>query len=71
MPIHDILVDLPQVEIQNTDLVINVKSDETLLGTLSVSRGALDWRPSGFSYDAPFSISWERFNELMQEEGKR
>lgn len=69
---HQIIANLPVVEIINRDAEFKIYSGDNLLGTLYISRGSLAWRPSGYATENPFHISWERFNDLMrEEEGKR
>jgi hypothetical protein len=70
MPKHDVDVEIPQKAVLNTDVRFIVRSDGEKLGELLVSRGTLDWLPANFP-SPPFSLSWEKFNELMQQQGRR
>jgi hypothetical protein len=69
MAVHRVEVALPSTDIQNADLVINVWSDEELLGELRVSRGTIDWRPG--HHQTVFTMEWERFDGAMREHGRR
>lgn len=69
MPVHRVELELPRTDIQSTDMVVSVWSDEELLGELRVSRGTIDWRPGRHSQ--PLVMEWERFDELMREHGRR
>ena len=69
MPVHRVELALPATDIQNTDVTINVWSDEELLGELRVSRGTIDWRPGRHHYI--WSMEWERFDDLMRTTGRR
>jgi len=69
VPVHRVELELPATDIQNTDVVVNVWSDDELLGELRVSRGSIDWRPGRRQYT--WSMEWERFDGLMQEHGRR
>ena len=60
---------MPATDIQNADVVINVWSDEELLGELRVSRGTIDWRPG--HHQARFSMEWERFDDMMRSNARR
>lgn len=66
---HEIHFELPKRAIVNADAQFHVYSDEKLLGSLYVSRGTVEWRPSGFT--SGFHLTWEAFGELMQKKGGR
>jgi hypothetical protein len=69
MPVHDLQIELPRKVILNSDVVIEVRSESLKLGDLRISRGSLDWVPA--KHQAAFRLSWERFDELMRERGRR
>ena len=51
------------------DVEIEVKTDGKKLGTLLVSKGNIEWLPSGNSVNK-HRLSWVKFAELMQTQGK-
>jgi len=55
------------LEVVNTDLVIEVTSDNQKLGELRISRGTIDWAPHKFKN--PISMPWETFDEVMRDAG--
>ena len=67
---HEIYFRLPERQIVNADAEFTIYTDDEKLGTLNISKGSLDWMPSGFS-SPPYKISWEKFSEVMKEQGKR
>jgi len=69
MPVHRVELALPSTDIENTDVTINVWSDEELLGELRISRGSIDWRPGRHHYI--WSMEWERFDDIMRTSGRR
>ncbi len=70
MPKHEIDVKVPQeIWVGNTDLEIAVKADRKLLGRLHISRGTIDWIPA--KERSRYRLRWERFAELMVENGVR
>ena len=69
MPTHRVELGLPATDIQSSDVVISVWSDQELLGELRVSRGTIDWRPR--HHQSVWSMEWERFDEVMRVNGKR
>jgi len=56
------------VQIKSADLVVEVRNDEGLLGTLTISQGTLDWRPTrkwiGGKNEA--QLTWKKFDKLME-----
>lgn len=68
MPRHDLDIRIPAAQIINTDVTVDVKSGDERLGTLLISRGSIDWRPRNGRYVR--RLSWERFNDLMEEYGR-
>jgi hypothetical protein len=69
MAVHRVELALPSTDIQNADVVVNVWSDDELLGELRISRGTIDWRPG--HHQALFSMEWERFDDMMRENARR
>ena len=69
MAAHEVDITLPKRELGRADAIFDVKADGVTLGALHVSRGAVVWFPSGTTYG--YKISWEKFNELMQQQGSR
>jgi hypothetical protein len=69
MAVHRVELSLPPTDILNTDVVINVWSDDELLGELRMSRGTIDWRPG--HHTTVWSMEWERFDAAMRAEGRR
>ncbi len=70
---HDIKLKITKgIDILNADIVIAVKQNETTLGTLTLSRGSIDWRPkkkrSGGKNET--QLSWGQFDEVMQQARK-
>jgi len=65
MPVHEIRMSLPRASVINTDVEIEVFSDETKLGELHLSKGTIDWRPAHSPRE--IRMSWERFARLMDE----
>lgn len=68
MPTHDVTVSIPQKVVLSKDVEIEIKSDGSLLGTLMVSKGNIEWRPSKASVNKR-RMSWEKFAALMEDEG--
>jgi hypothetical protein len=69
MAVHRVELALPSTDIQNADVVVNVWSDDELLGELRISRGTIDWRPG--HHQTMFSMEWERFDAMMREHARR
>jgi hypothetical protein len=68
MPKHEVQVKLPKVVVLNTDVEIPVKADGTPMGRLKVSKGGVDWLPSGNSVTR-YALTWEKLTALLMEHG--
>jgi len=69
MPTHKVTLQFPKdISISNTDVEFAVRSDGKLLGRVQISTGSIDWFPSP-NKKRRYELSWERFAELMLEEG--
>ena len=51
------------IPIGNVDIKLLVRSGNTLLGTLTISQGGVDWKKARARKDV--SLRWKRFAELM------
>lgn len=69
MPTHEIYMTMPTKIVLNKDTEFEVYSDGGALGTLKVSKGTVEWRPKGFTYG--FHLDWEKFDQVMQNEGQQ
>jgi len=66
---HDIDLSVPAQTIRNSDAEITIRSDGSILGRLRVSKGSVGWWP-GKNSKTYYRMSWERFNQMMQEDGR-
>jgi hypothetical protein len=65
VPAHRVSLKIPsQIDVQNTDIELEVHSDEKKLGTLKISKGSIDWLPANHSVNH-VAMSWEDFAALM------
>ena len=69
MSTHDIFMAMPEKVVLNKDVVFDVYSDKSKLGTLKVSKGTVEWAPSNFVHG--FHLVWEHFDKLMREYGSQ
>ncbi len=65
MPRHHIEISLPTKPLKNVDTTIAVWSDDEKLGEMRISRGSLDWIPSGAQI--PRRITWENLAYLLND----
>jgi len=73
MAAHEIRLKLKKgIDIGNTDVTFVVKVDGDILGTLTLSRGTIDWRPKkkrrGGKNET--QLPWSKFDEVMREVNK-
>ena len=60
---HNVYFSLPKRELSNSDIIIEVYSVEEKFGTLTVSKGALEWYPSNAKN--PYKLDWEYFDKVI------
>jgi hypothetical protein len=70
MAVHSITLKIEKgIEVVNTDISFKIKKDGSLLGTLTLSKGSIDWRPTkkhmGGKHET--QMSWSAFDKLMRE----
>ena len=66
---HEVTLDISTKFVLHKDVQIEVKKDGKKLGTALVSKGNMEWVPSGNSVNKK-RLSWAKFAELMEEHGK-
>lgn len=69
MAVHEIKLKITKdVEIVNTDIALVIYRNGTLFGTLTVSKGSIDWRPTKkwVGGKNQFRRSWTKFDKLMR-----
>lgn len=66
---HEVTLDIASKFVLHKDVKIEVKTDNGKLGTLLVSKGNIEWLPSGNSVNKK-RLSWTKFAELMESQGK-
>ena len=66
---HTVTVEMPKRQVSRTDVKFRVKADGKVLGTLTVSKGAVVWFPFGTKYG--HKMGWKKFNEFMKDEATR
>lgn len=66
---HEVMMDISTKFVLNKDVKVDVKKDGRKLGTALISKGNIEWVPSGNSVNKK-RLSWAKFAELMVAEGK-
>lgn len=66
---HEVTLDIATKFVLHKDVKIEVKTDEGKLGTLLVSKGNIEWLPSGNRVNKK-RFSWAKFAELMESKGR-
>lgn len=66
---HEVTLDIATKFVLHKDVKIEVKTDDGKLGTLLVSKGNIEWLPSGNHVNKK-RLSWAKFAELMESAGK-
>jgi hypothetical protein len=66
---HDVSFDIPERRLGRADIEFTVKTDGSVLGTLTVSNGSLVWFPKGTTYGC--KMGWSKFDKIMQKHATR
>ncbi|MGK5024830.1 hypothetical protein [Janthinobacterium sp. RB2R34] len=66
---HEVTLALNSKFVLNKDVEVAVKADGKSLGTLLISKGNIEWRPSKNSVNKK-RMSWTKFAQLMKDEGE-
>ena len=64
MPVHNVYLNLPSREIGNTDVVVSIFSDEEKFGTITISKGAIEWYPANAK--KPYKMDWDQFDKIIK-----
>lgn len=61
-----------EIEVLHSDVVIVAKQDGKALGTLTLSKGTIDWRPKHkkAGKGGETQLTWSQFAKLMEETNK-
>ncbi len=66
---HKVTFSVPERTLEREDVEFVVEKDGVRFGTLLVSKGAVEWRPTNKVYRR--RMRWDRFDALMRESGRR
>lgn len=64
MPQHTVYIEMPPSrEIGLSDVIFRVYSDNELFGTITISKGAIEWFPSRAV--KAYKMNWEKFDQVV------
>lgn len=66
---HEVLMDISTKFVLHKDVSVEIKKDGKKLGTALISKGNIEWVPSGNSVNKK-RLSWVKFAEIMCTEGR-
>lgn len=66
---HQVTLDISTKFVLHKDVEVEVKKDGRKLGTVLISKGNIEWLPSGNHVNKK-RLSWSKFAELMVAEGR-
>src|SRR5687768_864064 len=66
---HKVSFNLPKRELGREDIEFVIEQDGKRFGTLLVSKGAVEWRPTNKVYRR--KLNWTRFDQAMRESGRK
>jgi len=62
---HTLLFNLPSVELGKVDAEIHIKKDGKQFGTITISKGDLEWYPCNAK--KPYKLNWTEFDKMIRE----
>ena len=68
MATHDVSFEIPQKFVLAKDVVFDIKSGGSKLGSLLISKGNIEWVPANNSVKKR-RLTWEKFAKVMQDQG--
>lgn len=66
---HEVTLDIATKFVLHKDVKFEIKSDSKKLGTLLISKGNIEWLPSG-AFVNKKRLTWKGFKTLMEDTGK-
>lgn len=69
MATHNVFFNLPRRELGNSDVIIEVFTEEEKFGTVTISKGAIEWYPANAKN--PYKLNWTRFDRAIKAYVKR
>ena len=67
---NEVSLDIKTKFVLHKDVEVEIKTDGAKLGTLLISKGNVEWVPSGNSVNK-YRLPWKTFAKLMEEQGKQ
>lgn len=61
---HTVFIELPILELGKVDSKIIIKKGGKQFGTITISKGDLEWYPS--KAKQPYKISWTDFDKIIR-----
>jgi hypothetical protein len=67
---HEITLGINSKFVLHKDIEVDVKADGAKLGTLLISKGNIEWLPSG-NHVNKYRMSWKNLADLMESQGRQ
>lgn len=64
MPKHNVYFSVPKRELGYSDIIIEVFSDDERMGTITISKGAMEWYPANAK--KPYKMEWSQFDRAIK-----
>ena len=65
---HSVSMNIPKTQVVHTDVEFVIKKDSVLLGKLRISKGNIQWWPSGASKNG-YRLSWSALADVFVQHG--
>jgi hypothetical protein len=62
---HNVYFNLPTRELGKSDIFIDIYSNDEKHGTITISKGAIEWYPTNAK--KPYKLDWSRFDRMIKD----
>ena len=62
---HKVIMKAPGLELSKTDVMFEIKKGDNMFGTITISKGAIEWRPA--NHQKKRRMTWSQFDKAFRE----
>jgi hypothetical protein len=66
---HDVAFSIPERRLGKRDIVFRIRKDSSIIGTLRISKGGVDWFP--LRKQLGYGLDWSQVDHLFQKNGEQ
>ncbi len=62
---HKVIMKAPSLELGKTDVSFEIKKGDAMFGTITISKGSIEWRPANHSKKR--KMTWTQFDNAFKD----